>query len=109
MGTVGEDGTQQYLQLRPLAAETAGYTPDAYLQAVGGWKLRQAVAQLRTGLSWLAVETGRHNGSEWAERVCQRCSSSATDDVGKTWCLTARLWSPTGGTIRVCSFGSRGP
>ena len=51
------------------------------LQAVGGWRQRQAVAQLRTGSSWLAVETGRHNGSERAERVCQRCSSSATDDV----------------------------
>ena len=72
---------QQYLQLRPLAAETASYTPAAYLQAVGGWRQRQAVAQLRTGSSWLAVETGRHNGSERAERVCQRCSSSATDDV----------------------------
>ena len=27
------------------------------------------------------METGRHNGSERAERVCQRCSSSAIDDV----------------------------
>ena len=49
---------QQYLQLRPLAAEAASYTPAAYLQAVGGWRQRQAVTQLRTGKSWLAVDTG---------------------------------------------------
>ena len=67
---------QQYLQLM-----AASYTPAAYLQAVGGWRQRQAVAQLCTGSSWLAVETGRHNDSERAERVCQRCSSSALDDV----------------------------
>ena len=102
---------QQYLQLRPLATETASYTPAAYLQAVGGWRQRQAVAQLRTGSSWLAEETGRHNGPDRAERVCQWCSSTATDDVEHThrWCLTARLWSPTGGTARVCTLGSRGP
>ena len=72
---------QQYLQVRPLAVETASYTPAAYLQAVGGWRQRQAVAQLRTGSSWLAVETGRHEGSERVDRVCQRCSSSAVDDI----------------------------
>ena len=49
---------QQYLHLRSVV-ETASYTPAAYLQAVGGWRQRQAVAQLRTGSSWLAAETGR--------------------------------------------------
>jgi hypothetical protein len=74
---------QQYLQLRS-GVDTASYTPAAYLQAVGGWRQRQAVAQLRTGSSWLAVETGRHQGAarvQRAARVCQRCSSSAIDDV----------------------------
>lgn len=49
--------------------------------AVAGWRHRQAVAQLRTGLSWLAVETGRHQGSERVDGVCQRCSSSAIDGI----------------------------
>ena len=64
--------------------ETASYTPAAYLQAVGGWRQRQAVAQLRTGSSWLAVETGRLQGDvevPRADRVCQRCSSAAIDDA----------------------------
>ena len=39
------------------------------------------MAQLRTGSSWLAVETGRQEGSDRVDRVCQRCSSSAVDDV----------------------------
>ena len=54
------------------------------LQAVGGWRQRQAVAQLRTGSSWLAVETGRLQGDvevPRADRVCQRCSSAAIDDA----------------------------
>ena len=74
---------QEYLQLTS-GLDTASYTPAAYLQAVGGWRQRQALAQLRTGSSWLAVETGRYQGSERVERVdrvCQRCSSSAIDDV----------------------------
>ena len=74
---------QQYRQLRPVV-ETASYTPAAYLQAVGGWRQRQAVAQLRTGSSWLAVETGRYQGDvevPRAERICQRCSSAAIDDA----------------------------
>lgn len=58
----------------------ASYTPAAQLQGVVGWKQRQAVAQLLTGLSWLAVETGRHHGSLRAERVCKRCSSGAIDN-----------------------------
>lgn len=86
----GSDGTpvgskvQQYLQLRS-GVETASYTPAAYLQAVGGWRQRQAVAQLRTGSSWLAVETARRQGDEGVvpreERLCQRCSSAAIDDA----------------------------
>ena len=74
---------QQYLQMRS-GLETASYTPAAYLQAVGGWRQRQAVAQLRTGSSWLAVETGRLQGDvevPRADRVCQRCSSEAIDDA----------------------------
>ena len=64
---------------------TASYTPAAYLQAVGGWRQRQAVAQLRTGSSWLAVETARRHGDEGVvpreARLCQRCSSAAIDDA----------------------------
>ena len=74
---------QEYLQLTS-GLDTASYTPAAYLQAVGGWRQRQALARLRTGSSWMAVETGRYQGSERVERVdrvCQRCSSSAIDDV----------------------------
>ena len=74
---------QQYLQMRSVL-ETASYTPAAYLQAVGGWRQRQAMAQLRTGSSWLAVETGRLQGDvevPRADRVCQRCSSAAIDDA----------------------------
>lgn len=51
------------------------------LQAVGDWRERQALPQLRTGSSWLAVETGRHEDSDRVDRVRQRCSSSVVDDV----------------------------
>ena len=100
---------QQYLQLRS-GVDTASYTPAAYLQAVGGWRQRQAVAQLRTGSSWLAVETGRHQGAarvQRAARVCQRCSSSAIDDVEHMVfdcsALETHRWA-----IRVCSFRGQG-
>ena len=46
---------QQYLKIRPVV-ELDSYAPAAYLQAVRGWKQRQAVAQLCTGSSWLAVD-----------------------------------------------------
>ena len=43
------------------------------------------MAQLRTGSSWLAVETARRQGDEGVvpreERLCQRCSSAAIDDA----------------------------
>ena len=44
---------QHYLNIRPVV-ELDSYAPDAYLQAVGGWKERQAGAQSCTG--WLAVD-----------------------------------------------------
>ena len=71
----------EYLQLRPLAAETASYTPAAYLKAVGGWRQRQAVAQLRGRVSWRwrGADTTAANGQ--SECAIQRCSSSATDDA----------------------------
>ena len=47
--------------------------------------MAQAVAQLRTGSSWLAVGTARRQGDEGVmpreERLCQRCSSAAIDDA----------------------------
>ena len=78
----GRDGTpvgskvQQYLQLRSVV-ETASYTPAAYLQAVGGWRQRQAVAQLRTGSSWLAVETARRLATGRSCRGKSGCVSDA--------------------------------
>ena len=42
--------------------ELDSYAPAAYLQAVRGWKQRQAVAQLCTGSRWLAVDVvGSHS------------------------------------------------
>ena len=72
---------QQYLQLRSVMV-TASYASAAYMQAVGGWTQRQEVAQLRTGSSRLAVETGRirFQGDvevPLAERVCQRSAGAA--------------------------------
>ena len=72
---------QQYLRMRS-AVDTASYTPAAYLQAVGGWKQRQRMAQLRTGSHWLAVETERFGASatQREQRTCHRCSSNSVDD-----------------------------
>ena len=74
---------REYLALQPsLTLES--YKPAAYLRAVGGWKQRKRLAQLRTGSHWLAVETGRFGvggGASRDMRHCQRCASSAVDDV----------------------------
>lgn len=74
---------REYLALQPpITLET--YQPAAYLGAVGGWKQRKRLAQLRTGSHWLAVETGRFGvdgGTARNMRRCQRCVSSAVDDV----------------------------
>ena len=62
---------QQYLHLKS-EVDSASYTPAAYLQAVGGWRQRKHLAQLRAGSHWLAVETGRYGNArvERAQRLC---------------------------------------
>lgn len=72
---------QQYLRMRhEVVPET--YRMAAYLQAVGGWRQRKRLAQLRTGSHWLAVESGRREGAALPrhQRVCQRCNSGEVDD-----------------------------
>ena len=73
---------QQYLNLRS-EVDSASYTPAAYLHAVGGWRQRKHLAQLRTGSHWLAVETGRCGNArvERAQRLCQRCDANSVDNV----------------------------
>ena len=74
---------QQYLKIRPVV-ELGSYAPAAYLQAVGGWKQRQAVAQLCTGSSWLAVDVVGSQSDvvvPHEERVCRRCSGNFMDDA----------------------------
>ena len=45
---------QEYMAMRgPLTL--AAYQPAAYLRAVGGWKQRKRLAQLRTGLHYNAL------------------------------------------------------
>ena len=66
---------QQYLRTRS-AVDTASYTPDAYLLAVGGGKQRQRMAQLRNGsvqpllaLVEIAAESaGTRHFRSWASR-----------------------------------------
>ena len=72
---------QQYLLMRP-EVDTKSYTSAAYLQAVGGWRQRKRLAQLRTGSHWLAVEKQRFgpNSVNRQHRLCQRCGSNAVDD-----------------------------
>ena len=53
---------QQYLHLRS-EVDSASYTPAAYLQAVGGWRQRKHLTQLRAGSHWLAVKTGRYGNA----------------------------------------------
>ncbi len=53
-----------------------------YRKAVGGWRQRKALGQLRAGSHWLAVESGRHAGAALhrSQRLCQRCGSGEVDD-----------------------------
>ena len=53
---------QQYLHLR-FEVDSASNTLAAYLQAIGGWRQRKHLAQLRTGPHWLAMETGRYGNA----------------------------------------------
>ena len=72
---------QQYLRMRDaVVPETYCIAP--YLKAVGGWRQRKRLAQLRTGSHWLAVESGRLEGAALPRdrRVCQRCNSGDVDD-----------------------------
>jgi len=72
---------QQYLRMRGgVAPET--YCMAPYLKAVGGWRQRKALAQLRAGSHWLAVESGRHEGAALhrRQRLGQRCDSGEVDD-----------------------------
>ncbi len=72
---------QQYLRMRDgVAPET--YCMAPYLRAVTGRRQRKALAQLRAGSHWLAVESGRREGTALPrdQRVCQRCGSGEVDD-----------------------------
>ena len=43
-------------------------------------KYRSVVAQLRSGILPLEIETGRWKGTELFNRVCQLCSSGCVED-----------------------------
>ncbi len=73
---------QQYLRMRDAVVPET-YCLASYLRAVGGWRQRKRLAQLRTGSHWLAVESGRRAGAAAVprdQRVCQRCNSGEVDD-----------------------------
>ncbi len=74
---------QQYLRMREaVTPDTYGMAP--YLRAVGGWRQRKRLAQLRTGSHWLGVESGRSGSARVPrdQRICQRCISGEVDDEG---------------------------
>lgn len=58
------------------------YSPAVYLQAVGGWRQRKRLAQLRTRLHCLPVETRRFGPRVVIrqERLCERCTANAVGD-----------------------------
>ena len=72
---------QQYLRMG-ATLDRVDYTPAVYLQAVGGWRQRKHLAQLRTGSHWLAVEKRRFGPRVVSrqERLCERCGANAVDD-----------------------------
>ena len=58
---------QQYLRMRDAVVPET-YCMAPYLQAVGGWRQRKRLAQLRTGSHWLTVESGLPRGCCVASR-----------------------------------------
>ena len=109
---------QQYLRMRDGVVPES-YCMAPYLRAVGGWRQRRRLAQLRTGSHWLAVESGRHEGAARRrdQRVCQRCNSGEVDDeahmVFRCAALSlqrrdhASLFSPWPASLRI--FMGRDP
>jgi len=82
LGSVADSSSckvQQYLRMRS-DLHPEDYSMAPYLSAVGGWKQRKHLAQLRLGSHWLGVETGRCSGVPHAQRLCQRCNSGEVDD-----------------------------
>ena len=75
---------QQYLHLSS-EVNSASYTTAACLQAVGGWRQRKHLAQLRSGSHLLAVGTGRNANArvERAQRLCLRCDAISFDEVSR--------------------------
>ena len=109
---------QQYLHMREDVAPEA-YDMAAYLRAVGGWRQRKRLAQLRTGSHWLEVESGRSGSAQVPrdQRICRRCSSGEVDDeahmIFRCSALAvqrrrhAQLFSPWPSSLR--SFMGRDP
>ena len=117
--TACESGkVQQYLRMRDVVTPST-YCMAPYLRAVGGWRQRRRLAQLRTGSHWLAVESGRRAGAAVPrdQRVCQRCSSGEVDDeahmVFRCAALSvqrrehASLFSPW--PVNLCEFMGQDP
>ena len=109
---------QQYLRMREdVTPDTYSMAP--YLRAVGGWRQRKRLAQLRTGSHWLGVESGRSGSARVPrdQRICQRCSSGEVDDEGhmifRCSALSAQrrrhaqMFSPWPGSLR--SFMGQDP
>ena len=68
---------QQYLRMREaITPDTYDMAP--YLRAVGGWRQRKRLAQLRAGSQWLGWESGRSGSARVPreQRICQRCISA---------------------------------
>ena len=72
---------QQYLRMRDAVVPET-YCMAPYLKAVGGWRQRKRLTQLRTGSHWLAVEAGRREVAAVPrdQRLCRRCRSGEVDD-----------------------------
>ncbi len=109
---------QQYLRMRDDVVPEK-YCMASYLRAVGGWRQRKRLAQLRTGSHWLGVESGRSGSARVPrdQRICRRCSSGEVDDeahmIFRCSALSAQrrqhahLFSPWPDSLR--SFMGRDP
>ena len=69
-----------YPKLRTYTGFKADFKTEPYVYTCMNKKYRSVVAQLRSGILPLEIETGRWKGTELFNRVCHLCRSGCVED-----------------------------
>ena len=75
-----KNSLSNFPKLRTLTTFKDSFKTEPYVSINMNRKYRSVIAQLRSGILPLEIETGRWKGTELNNRICQLCSSGCVED-----------------------------